>query len=879
MVQYPTYQSILVFDVEGFGDAHRNASDQLAVRAAFYRVLEDATTAVRVPLTACTCEDRGDGAIVLVPPEVSKVVLLDPLLPSLSAALAEHNRTVPLPQRFRLRVALHAGEVSRDNRGLSGADLVMACRMLDATELKTALRNTVGSLALIISEHIYYGIVRHRYGRIDPASYHAAIVQVKKDRIKSWIHLPGVSEAPVIATEKVSRLFNSPSQLMPAVSSFVNRERELNAMSRAAAEFADSAGRRLIVLVGPPGVGKTALGLYWAHRVRGEYQDGQLYADFGGPLGPVGLAPILERFLVALGTPPQQVPADVFDQAVLFRALTADLRLLIFLDDATSSADVRALLPVSGRSMTVVTGRSRLGSLAADRALFVELTPLTSRHGVELLSRTVGEPRIAAEVDRAEQLVSLCGGLPIALNVVGARLATRPRWTIEQVLTDLLDERRRLIRLSFNDDLSVQAVFDVSYQALSAPAARLYRLLGLHPGPEFDAGVAAAVLRSPLLETEGLIDELLNANLLNELQAGRYRFHELLRLHAVQRAHAEEPAEARALAARRMLDWYLYTATLAGQVITPHRTNLRRDVEYIPLEPRSFASYTDALDWLDRERVNLLAAARQASESGSPATAWQLADAMWGLFLYRTHYQEWLQFDLVAERAARDCGDQAMEAESEDRLGLLFHALGRNDEALKHMARAADLWRQLSNPLRVASSLERFGFVYLDQGNVELAIVHFTQALDGYRRAGEQRNVGLALISLGRALNAIERYDDAGDSLRQAVQELDSLPVADPYNNARAQLALARSETRVGQVDSALRRLESALDLMRSVHSPLGQADVWWAMAELHEQARHLGAARDAYERAAVLLTEVGNPGAARVRERLEALGPSHDPS
>jgi tetratricopeptide (TPR) repeat protein len=629
------------------------------------------------------------------------------------------------------------------------------------------------------------------------------------------------------------------------------------------------------VLVGPPGVGKTALARHWAHRVGDRYADGQLYADLGGPGGAVPVEQVFGRFLAALGVAAQRIPVELAAQAALYRELTTDLRLLVLLDNAASAADIRALLPASSASLTVVTGQSLLGSLIADGARFVELEPLSQRHGVELLARTVGAARIAAEDSHTHELVRLCGGLPIALSVTGARLATRPKWTVEKVVTDLLDERRRLARLSFGDDLSVQAVFDVSYQALSAPAARLYRLMGLHPGPDFGAGVAAAVLGSPLLEAETLLDELLNANLVDEPQAGRCRFHDLIRLHARKQADDEESAENRNLAMRRMLDWYLHSATVAGRSITPHRTNLRRDIEYEPVSPISFPGHAEALDWLDDERINLLAAARAARDEGLPSLAWQLADAMWGLFLYRTHYHDWLQFDLLAEQAARSCADPAMEAETQDRLGLLFHALGRNDEALEHMTRAEELWQQLDNRPRMASSLERFGFVYLDQGNVDLAIDRFTRALAEYRTAGENRNTGLALISLGRALTTAGRPADATGFLAQAADVLGSLPVPDPYNSARALIFLGRAETKIGQPDRALERLKSALATMRSVNSPLGEADALWSLAELHEQSGRPDDARVCYERTALLLTQLGNPGAPRVLERLRTLGPN----
>jgi tetratricopeptide (TPR) repeat protein len=206
---------------------------------------------------------------------------------------------------------------------------------------------------------------------------------------------------------------------------------------------------------------------------------------------------------------------------------------------------------------------------------------------------------------------------------------------------------------------------------------------------------------------------------------------------------------------------------------------------------------------------------------------------------------------------------------------LLFHALGRNDEALEHMTRAAELWQQLDDRARMASSLERFGFVYLDQGNVDVAIDQFTRALAEYRAAGEQRSIGLALISLGRALITADRPAEAAGFLVQATEVLGSLPVPDPYNTARALIFLGRAETKIGQPDTALPRLESALTAMRSVNSPLGQADALWSLAELHEQSGRLDDARVCYERTAVLLTELGNPGAPQVLERLRILGPA----
>nr|WP_042190945.1 tetratricopeptide repeat protein [Kibdelosporangium sp. MJ126-NF4]CEL19730.1 transcriptional regulator, SARP family [Kibdelosporangium sp. MJ126-NF4]CTQ96955.1 transcriptional regulator, SARP family [Kibdelosporangium sp. MJ126-NF4] len=863
MHQYPTHQSVLAFDVEGFSDPYRDDRAQTVIRAEVYHVFQAAFASASVPWDLCVHEDRGDGAIIVVPPEVSKVLLLAPLLSSVSAALVDHNRVAKLSERIRLRVSLHAGEIGQDEHGLSGTDLVVACRLLDAEELKLALRHSPVPLAAIVSDGIYDGIVRHHYRDIDPATYHPVSVRVKRSRLHGWIHLPGTTVAPVIAHEPGP--VDLPRQLRAPVATFVNRKQELQVLNRA---------RQLVVLAGPPGVGKTAFALHWAHRVHSRFDGGQFYADLGGPGQPVDLAEVLGRFLRALGVGPAGVPVDADEQATMFRSLTAGRRVLVLLDNVASAEQVRALLPGSPSNVTVVTSRSRLGGLAAEGAHFVSLSRLVGSDGVALLARTVGAARIKAEPDAAREIVSLCGGLPLALCVVAARLVSRPKWTVRKAVAELVDERERLTRLTFGDDLSVKAVFDVSYQALSQPAAHLYRLLGLHPGPDFDTGVAAAMLLTTRAHADQLVDELLTANLVEEVDEEHCRFHDLIRLHAQERALAEESAVDRARGTQRILDWYLAGATEAGRVITPHRQGLRRDIEHVPVDRITFGGHTEALDWLDRERSNLYAAARTAFDQGMRAKAWQLADAMWGLFLYRTHYHDWMRFDLLAVEATRDGQDRSAQAEAEDRLGLLYHALGRNHEALPHMASAARIWRELGQRHRMASSTERFGFAYLDQGEASLAIEHFTRALAAYRELGEQRSVGLALISLGRALITSGRFADAVGHLREAYAELSSLQVADPYNSARALLALGRAESGAGDWTSAQARLEATLTAMRRMEAPLGEADALWALAELHETIGNRATARRYYERTEEMLTELDNPGVVKVRAQLASLDP-----
>ncbi|WP_104476806.1 tetratricopeptide repeat protein [Actinokineospora auranticolor] len=867
---YPTHQTIVTFDVEGYSAPHRDDRARAVVRATAYRVVEQAFLAAGVPWGICFLENTGDGAIVIVPPQVSKVLLLDPMPGCLLAALAEHNRGAELGHRVRMRLAVHAGEVSEDEHGRSGDDLVHACRLLDSADLRTALAHAGVPLAVIVSDAIYDGIVRHRYRGIDPTTYHPVSARIKNGRAHGWIHLPGTTEIPVTgapaAPEPSTSDSPTPRQLLPAPASFVCRETEIDALDAASREH------RLLMVVGPPGVGKTALGLRWAHRVRERFDGGQLYADLGGPHDEVSPQDVLGRFLRALGVAAAKVPVDLAEQAALFRSLTARARLLVVLDNAVTTAQVRYLLPASPDAVTLVTSRSRLGGLVAHGARTVELAPLSTADGTALLGRLVGPARVAAEPDWARRLAALCAGLPIALCVVGARLATRVRCSLERAVRDLLDERRRLARLTFGPDLSVEVVFAMSYQALSAPAARLYRLVGLHPGADFTLGVAAAAVGDSPGHAQAWLDELMEANLVDEPLADRYRFHDLIRLHAADRARAEEGERASAAAVRRMADWYLHSAAAATAKTTPHRTGFHVDVAQEPVDPTEFTGHGDALDWLDTERTNLLAVAGEAMDRGWAPTTWQIADAMWGLFLYRQHYGDWLRFDTLAIQAAQSAADRAAEALASDRVALLHHALRRNDEALTHMARARSWWQESGDRHRAAGSLERFGFVYLDQGEVELALRHFRGALAGYRELDQSRSVGLALISVGRALLAADRPGEAAGYLREAVTTLGTLAVPDEYNRPRALIALGRAETALGDVDEAGERLRAALAAMESADSPLGQADAYFALGELHERLGNRVEARRHYERTAALFDDLGNPGANEVRERVRAL-------
>ena len=655
-----------------------------------------------------------------------------------------------------------------------------------------------------------------------------------------------------------------PSQLPPPVR-LAGRAGALEAMDAARAS-------RIIVITGPPGIGKTALAANWGHAVRDDFSDGALYEDLHGhaPDGPARPSDVLGRFLRALGIAPHQVPAELAELTAMYRSLTADKRLLVVLDDALTAAQVYPLVPASDGSVAVVTSRWRLGGLAVYGARVIQLDRLDSDSALELLNRTLGDDRALAEPHAARELVDLCARVPLAVCVAGARLAARSRWPISEMVQALAHERRRLAALAMEDDMAVRPALDLSYQSLEPDAARMYRTMGWYPGTRFDSSVAAAAASVSRAKARQLLGVLTDANLLDDVEGGQYRFHDLTRLHAREMAEREESAATRDMTVRRMLDWFLATVTSAGQSITPYRHDQPREVRHAPAEPSRFIDANSALEWLDMELPDIMAAARFALDQGLPTLAWQLADAMWPLFLYRGRYTERLEFDQLGLDAARRSGDTLGEAKMLNRLGLAVMNLGQLDEADAYFRRALSLWERMGNDYRIAGSLHRLGFVAAARDRSEEAIGWFRRAIDAYRGLGVTRELALTLSDLGDALSGEGRPAEAVAHLEEAGSLL--AHISDPYNQARVLVRLGRAYERMGDLTTAADYLRQALRSMRDIGSPPGEAEALTALGVLAERAGQPEEARRQYEHAEKIMVRLGDRHAVQIHERLGRL-------
>ncbi|MFB4296493.1 hypothetical protein [Actinomadura sp. NTSP31] len=644
-----------------------------------------------------------------------------------------------------------------------------------------------------------------------------------------------------------------PRQLPGAVA-LVDRDEALGALDRA------SAGPPAVAVVtGPAGIGKTAVALHWAHRRLDAFPDGQLYADLRAhsAVRPARPGDVLGGFIRGLGVAADRVPSGLAERAALYRSLTSGRRLLVVLDDAYSVAQVTPLLPGAPGGVAVVTSRWRLAALLVHGARGVQLGPLGADAAMELLGRALGSGRVETEPDMAARLVDLCARSPLALSVAAARLATRPRWPLGEMVGALTEERRRLEVLAARDaegDMTVRAALELSYRNLPGPARRLYRLLGTYPGRTFDHGVAAALTGTAATEAGERLDELAEVNLLDDAPGARYRFHELTRLHALGLAETREPEHERAAALTRLAVWTAAATLAASRAAAPYRRLPGPPPEPGVPEPPAFDSAAQALGWLDREFADLEAVAERARAAGLNRAAYLIVDGAWPLFLHRGRQARRLGFDRIGLSAARAAGDRAGEAKMLNRTGLALRDLARPDEAARDFLAARDIWRELGDRSRLAGSERRIGLLELDRSRFDTAGAHFRSALGAYRAAGDDRRAALTLCDLAAALLGSGRETEAAAILTAA---RDSLAAADdPYNQARVLVLLGRARAAEGRgAEELVRR---GLVAMREIGSAAGEADALLVLGDLALRDGRRDEALRRYHRAREVLVDAG---------------------
>ncbi|MBM7785312.1 AfsR/SARP family transcriptional regulator [Tenggerimyces flavus] len=642
-----------------------------------------------------------------------------------------------------------------------------------------------------------------------------------------------------------------PAQLPAPTSAFTGRSDALRTLDELLSDTDDAVA--IGVISGTPGVGKTTLAVHWAHRVRDRFQDGQLYVNLRGfetapPLRPIDA---LAGFLRALGVRPNQVPVDVDQAAALYRSLLAGKRVLVVLDNARSAEQVRPLLPGNPGCAVVVTSRQRLGGLIArEGGHLVSLDVLSSDEAQELLAELLGPERLAVEPASAAELVQLCAKLPLALRISAAGLAVHPEQTIASYV-DHLQSSGRLdaLRLGDDEDVAVRGAFDLSYEGLDPQARKLFRLLGLVPGPDVTVEAAAALLDRKPSEARALMAQLATAHLVGQVDLGRYSFHDLLRLYAESRAVVEDSAEERAAAVERLYGWYLDAVGAAANLLYPLVLRLQ-----VRESPRStHADATAALSWLDAERTNLVAAVVHASARGvRPASAWLLADAIRGYFWLRRHSVDWLAVAQAAQALAEEAGDFHAQAAAHFSLGMAYLSLNQYAEAIEHQQRAFGLSRKANWQAGQVNALTNLGLVHFERGDLDVAAAHHVQALSINRRLGSVRGEGFNLKNLGHIALVRGELSQAREHLEQALRHHEKID--DLHGRAADHTHLGELHHRLGSLGSARSAFEEAIDLHRQVGNVNGEGGALGLLALLLSDLGVHDSALEHAERAVALV-------------------------
>jgi tetratricopeptide (TPR) repeat protein len=593
------------------------------------------------------------------------------------------------------------------------------------------------------------------------------------------------------------------------------------------------------------------------------FPDGQLYLDLRGfdphqrPMSP---ADALRKLLGALGVNAQRIPADLDAQARLYRSVVNGQRLLIVLDNAQNAEQVRRLLPGHPTCFVAITSRNRLDGLVnRDGAVRVGLDVLAPSDAVDLISGIVGQSRVDAEPDACAELAKLCGYMPLALRLVAERGATHTDVRLADLAAELSAEYDRLLdRLSNGDATTgVRTVFSWSYQALPPSAARLFRLLGLHPGPDVSTAAAGALGGIDPEQARHVLDVLANAHVLEEVGPDRFRLHDLLRMYAAERAIAEESGDDRTEAIRRLLNWYLHSADAAARVLAPQRrrTSLARLTG--AQRPLAFETYHEALIWFKAERANLVAATRQAEQVGEYAVAWQLPAALLGFFNLRKHWADWISVHNIALPAARKLDDPYAEAWTLNSLGMAYYDLRWFTKAADYFKRALQLRQQIGDRYGEGSTLDNLGNTHRKLHRFDEAIECYQRALTMFREISDRHGEGSTLRNLGDAYRGLRRLDEAVDHYRQAL--LIWRELGDRDGEGRVLNNLGDIHRKLRRFDQAIECYEKALQICREIDNRYGEAGVLDHLGDTYQDLGRHDDAIDHYQQALRILQEIGD--------------------
>jgi tetratricopeptide (TPR) repeat protein len=550
------------------------------------------------------------------------------------------------------------------------------------------------------------------------------------------------------------------------------------------------------------------------------------------------------------------------------------------LDNARDTDQVRPLLPGSPGCLVLVTSRASLAGLTVSQgAQLLTLDVLSDDEARHLLDQRIGGSRVAAEPGAVNELIRLCDGLPLALAIVAARACARTGFSLAGLAAELRDESGRLDALDAGDPASsIRSVISWSYQGLTGQAARMFRLLGLLPGPDATAHAAASAAGVTLPVARRCLRELTHANLLTEHLPGRFGFHDLLRAYAADQATARDDLQARHEATGRILDHYLHTAADAAALIHPTRDRLTVAPPRPGVRPERLADQRRAMDWLQAEHRSLLAASTLADSSGFDIHAWQIPCTIAHFLDLRGRWRDMSAAQSTAVAAAARLADTAGQAESLRWLATACERLGDHDQALVHCAACISLFQQLGDRLSEAKVHLLLGVALVSQGRYAAARGAWEEALRLYRATGSCEGEARTLNNVGFLSVLLGDYQRARVFCRQALSLAAELGARD--SEADAWDSLGYAEQRLGNLTEATTCYQQALSIFQDIGDRYREARTLTNLGDARHDGDDLQQACQAWQQALDILDELDHPDTDEVRGKLASVAraPATDP-
>ncbi|MEN3304351.1 MAG: hypothetical protein V7603_553 [Micromonosporaceae bacterium] len=658
-----------------------------------------------------------------------------------------------------------------------------------------------------------------------------------------------------------------PAQLPADVTAFTGRTPELAQLDalllgrdrRAAGADRDATAVVISAVSGTAGVGKTALAVHWAHQARNRFPDGQLYVNLRGydPEQPVDPARALAQFLTALGLPDGEIPLETDERAARYRTEIANRQMLIVLDNAATVEQVRPLLPGTPSCAVVVTSRDTLaGLVAVHGARRVELGLLSPGDSSALLGRLIG-PRATRDPHVTATLADQCARLPLALRILAEVATARADAPLADLATELADRRLRLLDGAGDPRATVTTVFSWSLQHLPAAATRAFRLVGLHPGLDFDAYGAAALTGTGIDDARQVLDLLGRAHLIQPTSGGRYGMHDLLRAYASQLVTEQDTEAQRPAALGRLFGYYVASAARAMDILYPAEAHRRPRITPpstpTPVDPETPQT---ARRWLSAERATLTAVAAYCAANGWPAHAVNLSATLYR-YLDGGHYLDALIVHGCARSAAAQTGDRDGEGHALLGLGVVHSRLGRHADAVEELDQARTVFQLAGNQAGEARALQYLAFVEEKVGRYESAADHNRHARRLYRRVGDQVGEAATLNGLGTIETILGRCRPAARHLKQALALFSRL--GHRTGEASTLDSIGLVEERSGGYGAAARRFERAVELFRELGDRGGEG---WALTHLGTVQGRLGLvdrAAGSHRQALACFVEIGD--------------------